>query len=165
MESLSIDRDSTGVLWAAWVQAAQVHYQSSADGGTTWSAVTALADPRASTSSDDVASVVAFGGNQVGIMWADQAVGSDGFWFSVHRDGAGPDAWSAPEAAAVGPGVGDDHLNVKAAPNGHVYAVVKTRNVRWRNVLLRRCCKWHRCHSEDTCNQDIFGKFHFPPSP
>src|SRR5690606_23078999 len=68
MESISIDVDSTGVLWAAWVQAQSVFWQRSTDGGSTWSTPTALTDPHATTSTDDVASVVAFG-SKVGIMW------------------------------------------------------------------------------------------------
>ena len=149
MESLTIDKDSTGVLWAAWVQASNVVYQSSADGGATWTTTTALADPRASTSADDIASVVAFGGNKVGIMWADQKAGNDGFWFSVHTAGTPATSWSAAEPASTGVSSGDDHINVKAAPNGHVYAVVKTRTDTKSNplvVLLDRGTDgaWHR---------------------
>lgn len=125
MESLSIDVDSTGAVWAAWVQANHVYWQRSTNGGATWSAPAALSDPRAVTSSDDVASVVAFG-SSVGIMWADQTPGNDGFWFSAAAAGSGPVSWSAAEAAYTGPGAGDDHVNLKSLDD-HVYAAVKTR--------------------------------------
>lgn len=139
MESISIDVDATGTLWAAWVQAQQVFWQRSVDGGATWSTPTALTDPHASTSTDDIASVVAFG-SQVGIMWADQYSPHDGFWFVTTPAGASPVTWSAAEAAYVGPGIGDDHVNLKAV-DGTVYAAVKTRVDSGSNpniVLLQR---------------------------
>jgi len=134
MESLSIDIDGSGVLWAAWVQASKVYWQRSVDGGSTWSAPAALGDPNATTSADDIASIVTFG-NRVGIMWSDQAVGHDGFWFSHANNGAGPTFWSAAEAVYTGPGVGDDHVNLKAV-DGQVYAAVKTRTDAGGNPLI-----------------------------
>ncbi|WP_426573904.1 DUF4214 domain-containing protein [Aquihabitans sp. McL0605] len=125
MESLTIDVDSTGAIWSSWAMANKVYWQRSTDGGNTWSAPAALTDAQATTSSDDVASLVAFG-TQVGIMWSDQAVGHDGFWFATTAAGSGPVTWAAAEAAYTGIGVGDDHVNLKAL-NGDVYAAVKTR--------------------------------------
>jgi hypothetical protein len=125
MESLSIDVDGSGVLWAAWVQASKVFWQRSIDGGSTWTAPSALTDPQATTSSDDVASVVTFG-DRVGIMWSDQAPGHDGFWFASANAGPGANFWTTAEAVYTGVGVGDDHVNLKAL-DGQVYAAVKTR--------------------------------------
>ena len=86
----------------------------------------ALADPQATVTADDVATVVAFGGNSIGIMWTDQAAAHEGFWLSIHHDGAATGAWSAAEAAYTGALTADDHVNAKASSNGHLYAVVKT---------------------------------------
>ncbi len=126
MESLTIDVDATGAIWAAWVQAGRVHWQRSTDGGVTWTPAAALASASALVTADDVASVVSYG-NRVGIMWSNQSAGHDGFWFTSTPAGAGAAAWTTPEVAYGGAGIGDDHLNLKA-DGGVVYAAVKTRN-------------------------------------
>jgi len=139
MESLSIDVDSSGSLWVGWVQANSVFWQRSTDGGATWTAPSMLIDPHAVTSADDIATVVSFG-DRIGIMWSDQAPGHDGFWFASAPAGAAPVSWTPAEAAYTGPGVGDDHVNLKSL-DGQVYAAIKTRNDTGASpmvVVLRR---------------------------
>ncbi len=137
MEALTIDRSSTGALFAAWVMGTgpdpvglpknprKVWTQSSTNDGLTWSTPTALTDSHATATSDDIAGIVAFG-SKVGVMWADQLAVNDGFWFSVHDANPATGNWSAAESAYTGAGVGDDHVNLKALGD-RVFAVVKTR--------------------------------------
>jgi PKD repeat protein len=134
-ESMTIDKDSTGALFATWTQVAgnpatgytnTVYVNVSAPGGTSWQApfVIPAADPHPST--DDISSVVAFGANKVGVMWSDQLTGKVNW--AVHADGTAPAAWSTITAAS-GPHLPDDHLNLKslqADKTGRVFAVVKT---------------------------------------
>jgi len=137
-ESMTIDKDSTGALFATWTQVAgnpatgytnTVYVNVSAPGGTSWQApfVIPAADPHPST--DDISSVVAFGANKVGVMWSDQLTGNINW--AVHVDGTSPTATSAWHviAGVAGNKLPDDHLNLKsvqADKTGRVFAVVKT---------------------------------------
>jgi hypothetical protein len=72
---------------------------------------------------DDISSIIAFGGNKIGLMWSNQV--DQHFYFAVHADGAPPtaSAWSAstiPNTLSS-----DDHINLKADSAGRVYAAVK----------------------------------------
>jgi Ca2+-binding RTX toxin-like protein len=128
-ETLVIDRDSTGRLWATWVQqdgpggAYRVFVNTSSDGGATWSGRFAL--PGAgSVTFDDISSVIAFGGNKIGVMWGDQ--GASAMMFAVHADGAANTDWAI-ETAMSGPKRAEDHINLKADGAGRVYAAVRTK--------------------------------------
>ncbi len=140
MEAITIDVDSTGAVWAAWVQADQVLWQRSTDGGATWSAPTALHHGHAHPTADDIAAVVTYG-TRVGIMWASQVGADDGYWFVSTAAGAGAPAWSFEEAAFTGAGLGDDHISIKDV-GGQLVAAVKTRSGTASSnpgvVLLRR---------------------------
>lgn len=139
MEALTIDVDATGVLWAAWVQGPDVRWQRSVDGGATWSAPATLTVDHAAPSDDDIAAVVAFG-DRVGVMWSAQTGADDGYWFTSTGAGAAAPAWSPTEAAHVGPGVGDDHISIKAV-GGDLVAAIKTRAAAATDpgvLLLRR---------------------------
>jgi hypothetical protein len=130
-ETLAIDRDSTGTLWATWVQADgsghHVYVKSTtgncvsgAIGNCSWGGATVLDD----VGQDDISSVIRFGGN-VGVMWSNSSVGE--IRFSVHPDGG---VWSSIEVVVgspTNPKLTDDHINLKADSAGRVYAVTKTK--------------------------------------
>lgn len=122
-EALVIDVDSTGCVWATWTHGGRVWVNRTVGDDRTWGTPYVL-PTSTSLQSDDIASVVAFGGNSVGVLWGDQNLGS--YLFSVHADGAPDDAWSVPEVALGGTNMSDDHLNVKAASDGRLFAAVKT---------------------------------------
>lgn len=128
-ETVAIAKDTKGRLWATWQQDGRI-YLNHTDRAhpRRWSVPVPLGFAEATTSVDDISSIVAFAG-RVGIMWSNQNGAFDGFYFSVHRDGAPADAWSSPERALGGPRSGDDHINVTATSNGHVYAAVKTSSI------------------------------------
>lgn len=81
----------------------------------------------------DVSSVVAFGGNRIGVFWGNQVTGA--FYFAVHDDGRSASAWHRSEVITGLSGV-DDHLSVKAGPSGRIYAVVKTRATAPSDALI-----------------------------
>lgn len=140
--SVTIDRDSTGRLWAAWAMNHKVLFSTSTDGGTTWSAPAQVPTQGSNTvkmgSIDaDVASVVAFG-TKVGIGWSDHdalpAASSDGYYFSVIAAGADPATggnWSLEKLPTLVSGgspteTADNHISVKATSDGRVFMVGKT---------------------------------------
>ena len=125
-ETLSIDRDSTGTLWATWQQGSRIYVNHATADDRTWGTPYPLPSASAVTV-DDTSEAIAFGG-RIGVMWSDQTAGDDGMHFSMHQDGAPDTAWSAAQAALAGSGTGDDHMNLKwlDAAGGRVFAAVKT---------------------------------------
>jgi hypothetical protein len=138
-ETLVIDRDSTGAIWATWVQedsgGTQHHvYVNKSNGNCVGGALSncdfsSAAESLDNVGADDISSLVRFGGNKVGVMWSNTSAGEGQMRFRVHTDGA---TWSGPEAVLGGPTVpklADDHINLKADSSGRVYAVTKTKYI------------------------------------
>jgi PKD repeat protein len=124
-ETLVIDKDSTGRLWATWVQDQTVYVNATSGGDATWGTPFALPVAGASgLTTDDISSLVSFGGNKVGVMWSNQ--NASAMYFSQHLDGDPVTSWRPTEAALSGPAMADDHISLKADGNGRVYAAVKT---------------------------------------
>lgn len=143
--SAVIAKGSDGSLWITWNALGKVKYALSRDNGDTW---TVAADLPAQLTdikdgnvpSSDTVAVVAYQ-NRIGVMWSDHSA-------SPPADTTGNGFWFASIAAADDPAVGgnwtldaklptklansldgeqaDNHLNVKVAADGTVYAVGKT---------------------------------------
>ena len=125
-ETLAIDKDSTGKLWATWQQGNRIYMNRTTGSDASWGTPFEL--PTASpVTIDDTSALVAFGG-RIGVLWSDQTTTNDGMHFSIHRDGDPDGVWSGRQAAIQGPASGDDHMNLKSldASGGRVYAAVKT---------------------------------------
>ncbi|HEY8699878.1 MAG TPA: PKD domain-containing protein [Arthrobacter sp.] len=137
-ESMTIDKDSTGAIWATWTQVAgnstsgftnTVYVNNSSPGGTSWSAPFVLPVANAHPAPDDISALVAYGKNRIGVMWSDHTTGS--VWWASRNDGTSPTASSSwiQQPALQGKGQADDHLNLKALladTAGRVFAAVKT---------------------------------------
>ena len=138
-ETLVIDEDSTGQLWATWVQGGKVWVNRSASTGPlTWGTPFALTDLAnvggGGVTTDDISSVVSFGtatDPKIGVMWSNQT--DKKMYFAVHDDAAGDQTWGS-AVLAYGPSDGeskdaDDHISLKSLQSdstGRVYAVIKT---------------------------------------
>jgi hypothetical protein len=148
-EILVIDRDSTGAIWATWVQengGGQHHvYVKRTDGNCILNFANCTFGGGAvelpEVSPDDISSVVRFGGNKVGVMWSDtRDVNNDQIMFAVHQDGDPVGTWST-ETAISGRKMADDHINLKADSKGRIFAVTKTKfggETKPGTMLLRR---------------------------
>ncbi|WP_345044482.1 hypothetical protein [Georgenia daeguensis] len=125
-ETATIDIDSTGRMWLAYDTSSAVRVQYSQAPYSTFSGPVTL---ETGIDDDDIAVVTAMSGG-VGVMWSDQK--RDHFGFRFHPNSSAPDSWAAPEypgsayAASNGAGFADDHINLAAASDGTLYAVVKT---------------------------------------
>jgi len=141
-ETLVIDRDSTGAIWATWVQedsgGTQHHvYVNESNGNCLGGALSScdFSSPPESldnVGADDISSLVRFGGNKIGVMWSNTTAGVGQMRFSFHTDGAPLGTWSATEGVLGGPTapkLADDHINLKADSSGRVYAVTKTKYI------------------------------------
>jgi hypothetical protein len=122
-ETLVIDKDSTGTLWATWTQGRRVYVNHSVGGNDAlWGRPYVVPGAGTALSSDDISSVIHFGGTKIGVMWSNQV--DHAFHFAVHGDGASDAAWST---SVVPTGLNaDDHVNLKADGAGQVFAAVKT---------------------------------------
>jgi hypothetical protein len=133
-ESLTIDKDSRGNLWATWTQVAPgrtngaVYVARGARGGASWGQpfLVPAADAGANLPRpDDISTVVSFG-KKIGVLWSNQTTSA--LYWSVHNDGASDTAWTT-GIAFKRPYIVDDHINIKslhADPAGRVYVVFKT---------------------------------------
>ncbi|SDC49405.1 PKD domain-containing protein [Geodermatophilus telluris] len=134
-ESLTIDKDSTGTLWATWTQVSaaagggytsSVYVNSTTGSDSSWGTPFVVPVAGSAVSQDDVSSVVAFGRNRIGLLWSNQLDGT--VYWAVHDDGTSRTSWRG-SAAIRGNRQADDHLNIKAVQadtSGRVFAVVKT---------------------------------------
>jgi PKD repeat protein len=128
-ETLVIDKDSTGKLWATWQQGNRIYVNRTLDDDRTWGTPFVLPVAGTSVTVDDNSAVVAFGGNKLGVMWSNQTSSSSAMYFAVHVDGQPDSTWEASRTAIQGPDSADDHMNLKslqADGSGRVFAAVKT---------------------------------------
>jgi hypothetical protein len=124
-QSLVIDMDSTGRLWAAWQQDGSIWVNHTDGNDAHWGTpYTAWASPWL-LKSDDVAGLVPFGGDKVGILFSYEFFPKGWYYLIVHRDGAGDGAanW-APERL---PDIdnANNHVNLKADRAGRLFVAVK----------------------------------------
>ncbi|MFL6133267.1 MAG: PKD domain-containing protein, partial [Nocardioidaceae bacterium] len=134
-ETLNIDKDSTGRLWATWTQVSgssttgftnTVYVNSTVGSDNNWGTPMVLPVAGANPDVDDISAVVAFGSNRIGVMWSNQLDGT--VYWAVHPDGAPTTTWTG-SVAVRGNKLADDHINIKtlqADQAGRVFAAVKT---------------------------------------
>ena len=124
-ETLVIAKDSTGKLWATWEQGGSIYVNRTTSGDSTWGTPFVLPGA-AAVNGDDISSIIAYGGNKIGIFWSNQNATPDADFFAVHTDGTADTTGWAIETAYTGTNLADDHMNLKTDAAGKVYAVVKT---------------------------------------
>jgi Ca2+-binding RTX toxin-like protein len=138
-ESLVIERDTNGAIWATWVQTTAgvrhvyVNGTQNGCGGNPASCTFQGKTPLDEVGGDDISSIVRFG-NSLGVMWSDTPDLEMNFCVITGGN------CGAIEVATGGLKRAEDHINLKAAGNT-VYAVVKTKFRSSRNpgiVLLAR---------------------------
>ena len=137
-ETLVIDKDSTGQLWATWVQndaASQrrVHVNRTMSGDSAWGTPFVVPGTSSHTqvASDDISSLIAFGPGKIGVLWSNQRVSPKTFNFIVHDDSAADTTWGSSVAITGGSRFGDDHINLKSLHtdgSGRIFAIIKTSN-------------------------------------
>ncbi len=125
-ETLVIDREPSGRLWATWVQGGQVMVTHTTTADTAWSAPFALPVAGSDASSDDISAVVAYRSDRIGILWSNQD--DNTMSFAYHLNSSPPGTWSAREIAYTGTNAADDHLDLAPVQDvgGRVLAAVKT---------------------------------------
>ncbi len=125
-ETLVIDREPTGRLWATWVQGGQVMVAHTTTADTAWAAPFALPVAGSNAGSDDISAVVAHRSDRIGILWSNQD--DETMSFASHLNTSAPGVWSAREIAYSGSNAADDHIDFATVQDvgGRVLAAVKT---------------------------------------
>jgi hypothetical protein len=121
--SLSIATDSKGRVWAVYNQHDRIWHAVSAPGGATWLTPKPLTRAGA-VRTDDTAAVTAFAG-RIGVMWSDQVTGA--FRWAQRRDSDPVRELDVARAPVLsGLRVADGHVRLLPAPDGRIYAALKT---------------------------------------
>ncbi|WP_083510348.1 Ig-like domain-containing protein [Pseudarthrobacter sulfonivorans] len=132
VEALTIDKDSTGRVWATWQQGNRIYLNATGTDGKTWGTPFQHPASLSNVSVDDTSALIAFGPGKMGVMWSRQVGGStDGMYWSHRADsvgGAPNTGWTTPVAVVSGQGSSDDHMNLKwlDSSGDRVFAAVKT---------------------------------------
>ena len=84
VETLTIDKDSTGRVWATWQQGERIYLNVTERPAMTWGTPFQHPASLSNVSVDDTSAVIAFDG-KMGVMWSRQ-VGdaTDGMYWSSH---------------------------------------------------------------------------------
>jgi hypothetical protein len=134
-ETITLARDTTGVLWLTYEAGQRINVARSQGSDTSWGAPFVIPNS-AVVRDDDISSIISFTdatGPAIGVMWSDQNAQRD--FFAVHRDGAADTSWTI-ETALSGTNEADDHINLKTL-DGQVFAAVKTSASSSSNPLIR----------------------------
>ena len=131
-ETLVIDKDSTGMLWATWMVGNQIWVNHTTGSDNQWATPRVVPGSGTTVSSDDISSVVHFAGTKIGVMWSNQV--DHKFWFAIHNDGDADTTWTS--SAVTFPFLSDDHINLKTDAAGRVYAAVKTSETTGSQPLI-----------------------------
>ena len=142
-ETLTIAKDSTGQLWVSYVESGRVMVNRSLGSDLQWGTPFILPGSATATTvnSDDIAAVVAFQGNKIGVMWSNQ--NTDKVYFAAHLDSAPDEQWELEQTALPGPGCSgpcaDDHISLTTLRNdplGRVFAAIKTSHIVSQEPLM-----------------------------
>jgi hypothetical protein len=124
LTGVSIARDSTDRLWAAFVREGEVRVAHSTTDEAVWSRPERLPSQDGTVGPDDVAALVATDDGRLGIVWADSAAQT--VWFAGRADTDPPERWFPAEAALDGLPLSDNAISMAAAPGGRLAVGVQT---------------------------------------
>ncbi len=125
--ALALHQDSTGKLWATYTSGTNVYviWSTSAD-HLTWDTTGFILAADLSTTTPEATTITHFGGDKIGVVWGNQNLVEYAFRF--HRDGALETDWSPKEVidcCSSEGRVADNHISLRAAPDGRLFAVLK----------------------------------------
>ena len=137
---IAFDQDSTGRLWATYTDSSDgtlhVIWSTSVD-HKVWNTKGTILASGLATDTEEAATVVPFGKGRIGVVWSNQADGEIGFrshqangeiGFRFRPQGSVETTWSAKETidCCEGlPGVADNHLSLRAAPDDRLWLIAK----------------------------------------
>jgi len=146
--TLSLEKDSTGRLWVAYVSRPsgisteyQVYVNSSGADDSTWNtpvSMTSFFATDAMVNWLDGAALIAFndnGGDKVGIMWSNEMSGVDSYFFATHLDSSAYNTDWVLDTDDI-PYSANDHISLAKTSTGEVFAALKTSAVTAGEALI-----------------------------
>jgi hypothetical protein len=138
-ETLVLAKDSSGRLWVTWTEGGKVKINRTMGNDLTWGTPFDLPAQDSDVVEDDISTIIAFGGNKIGVMWSNQ--NDKATYFAVHRDGNADQTWEPSETALIDFRLGEvsyDHINLKPScdNDGNIYAATKTSLSRSNEPLI-----------------------------
>lgn len=130
-ETMVIEKDSKGTLWAVWKQGLRVHYSYTLGSDELWSVPAPLPSCTTDFDTDDICSIIRFNTNRIGVMWSDKV--RKAFLFAKHVDGDPGTTWAPAEVAL---NEWDDHINLASDSTGRIFAVIKN-SAEYVKLLVR----------------------------
>jgi len=137
--AVTIAKAPNGQLWVAYRKGGNILVAHSTTGaGTIWGAPFAVPGMGNPVTTNDMAAISVTGTNGVGVLWSNQTLGDEAFYFASHKDGDVDGTWAARETAFGGSGTAsaDGHISMKTDASGRVIAVVKTSRVTGTDPLI-----------------------------
>ncbi len=135
----TIAKAPNGQLWVAYTQGTAVMVtHSSTSAGTIWATPFAIpGQGNPVVTNNDQAAIVNLS-NGIGVLWSNQTLGDEAFYFAGHKDGDPDGTWGARETAYGGTGTlgADGHISLKADGTGRIVAAVKTNVVSSAAALI-----------------------------
>jgi hypothetical protein len=127
VSSSLIERAADGTLWAAWIADGRILVTHSTTNDHRWiapyrPAVAGTDTAGADTSTEQVG--MATVGDEVVLLWSNQV--DDAVFTTSHRAGTGDDVWAPATIVLKGLRLADNHVNIKALPDGRLFAAIKT---------------------------------------
>jgi len=122
VESSVIERADDGTLWVTFIEAGRLLVAHSGRDLHDWVAPYRPVVAGTEVATDQVG-MVAVGG-EVLLLWSNQ--NDDAIYATAHRDGRPDDDWAESTVLLQGLKLADNHVNIKALPDGRVFAAVKT---------------------------------------
>lgn len=139
VESSLIDRASDGRLWVSYIEAGQLLVSHSLEDAYHWVAPYRPVVAGTDVATDQVGMVAVEG--EVVLLWSNQ--NDEAIYATSHRDGDPDEVWAPATTVLQGLKLADNHVNIKALPDGRIYAAVKTsldtvpgRQPGWDQILL-----------------------------
>ncbi|HET7167784.1 MAG TPA: hypothetical protein VFI69_01155, partial [Candidatus Limnocylindrales bacterium] len=122
VESSLIERADDGRLWVAYIQDGRLFVSHSLDDDHRWVPPYRPVVAGAEVATDQVGMVASRG--DVVLLWSNQ--NDQAIYATSHEDGAGDDEWAPATTILQGLRLADNHVNIKALPDGRLFAAIKT---------------------------------------
>jgi hypothetical protein len=129
---IAFDQDSTGKLWATYTDSLdgklRVIWSTSSE-HKKWNTNGKILATGLAVDTEEAAGIVRFkakGQKKIGVVWSNQALGRIRFLY--HLDGNEEHKWSQKETVDCCqgiPGVADNHLSLRALPDGRLFLIAK----------------------------------------
>jgi hypothetical protein len=126
---IAFEQDSTGKLWAVYTDILNANVRaiwSTSSDHRKWNTTGKILGAPLANDTEEASTIVHFGGNMIGVVWSNQLLGKIRFRF--HRDKDPELKWDPSktlDCCEGVPGVADDHLSLRALPDGRLFLIAK----------------------------------------